>query len=548
MDFGRDIIAIGTTNGKILMYSLASANIEAQLEGGHKSYAVTGLSWLPGTSLYSCGDTTIAEWNIEGKGMKSQWKAGTEKLVCVQVSPDSLWVLSASNSIKLWDAKSHELKRVFSGHAQSVTSLTFVPKSTPKGDFYFLSTAKGDRYINVWSLSKTSSDKSAVVAMVVESEPSGPLSLLSGDDSGTLSLAAVTQSGVVQIFSHQLNGRCSKPLKPLVTLQVAINSARGKESVEPLPVVSAAFSFKKEIRIAYGVGTFLTFENVVLSFDEKLQVLVREDPRKKHVKSSSDTAQVKTPDTQNAQYLPLSEVNAVVSGVKRSHKGTAEVPMEDRLENLSLSMARTDDRPQLPRADNLAQLMLQALHSKDKAILNTVLLKREEDVIRNTVRRLPLQVIEPLLKELTSLLHAKTPTAEAGVRWLRIVLSIHAAHLMANPSLVELLAPVIGLIESRLSLLPSLSRLSGRLELLASQLDGSCGSEDKTTSLAMQTGLLTYQDADTSDEEDMEDDNGGLGSESDDHWEELSDSNASSGREEDDDNDDNDIEDIEISD
>lgn len=66
------------------------------------------------------------------------------------MSPDAKWVLSASQSIKLWDAKSHELKSVFTGHASPVLSLSFVPKPTSSGDYYFLSTAKGDRYINVW--------------------------------------------------------------------------------------------------------------------------------------------------------------------------------------------------------------------------------------------------------------------------------------------------------------------------------------------------------------------------------------------------------------
>lgn len=58
---------MGTSNGKILLYSLASANVEAQLEGGHKSSAVTCLSWFPGTSLFSCGGNTIAEWNVSAK-------------------------------------------------------------------------------------------------------------------------------------------------------------------------------------------------------------------------------------------------------------------------------------------------------------------------------------------------------------------------------------------------------------------------------------------------------------------------------------------------
>ncbi|XP_034244251.1 WD repeat-containing protein 43 [Thrips palmi] len=522
-DVGEDIIAIGTSNGRILLYSVASAAVEGELVGGHKSASITGLSWFPGTSLYSCGGDSIAEWDIVKGKVKSKWKAGTDQIACVLVCPDGSRVLSASRSIKLWDATKHVLLRTFTGHATLVLSLTFVPKPASNGDYYFLSTAKGDRYINVWSLGKDG--ESAVVAMVLESAPVGPISLHEQQDNGVLSLAAVTESGVVQMFSHQLNGRCPKPLKPTLTVQVATDSARSKESVEPLSIVSALCTLKQELKIAYGSAAFLSFENVVLNYDEKIQVLVRQSPRKPRP-DSTESSLVQVPDAENAQFLPQSAANAAVLGIKRSHTRTAEVPMEQRLENLSLSLARSDEKPTaVPRADNLAQLMLQALQSKDKQMLHTVLRQQEEDVIRNTVRRLPLQVIEPLLKELTTLLHGKTVTAQTGARWLRIVLSIHAAHLMANPSLVELLAPVIGLIEARLTLLPSLSRLSGRLELLTSQLNGASGSDENASPLDMPTGLLTYQDADTSDEDDVQDEVGGLGSESDDHWEELSDSN-----------------------
>ncbi|KAJ1521362.1 hypothetical protein ONE63_003038 [Megalurothrips usitatus] len=536
-DVGEDIIAMGTSNGRILLYSLATAKVEGQLEGGHKSSAVTGLSWFPGTSLYSCGDCVIAEWNISEKKAKNKWKAGTEKIGCVLVSPDGKHVLSSSRSIKLWNPATGELVMTFIGHASPVISLTFVPKPAPNGAYYFVSSAKGDRYMNVWSFGK-GGDKTAVVSMVLESESAGAVSLYEEQESGTINLAAVTHNGVVQTFSHQLNGRCPKPLKPTLTIQVATDSSRGKESVEPIPIVSTLCAFKEEVKIAYGIGTFLAFENVVLNYDEKLQVLVRQDPRKVHQESSTDTSLVKVPENQKAQFLPPSAANAVVSGTKRTHNRRAEVPMEERLENLSLTL-RADDRPTgMPRADNLSQLMLQALHSKDKHMLHTVLLRREEDVIRNTVRKLPLQVIEPLLKELTTLLHGKTAMAQTGARWLKVVLSIHSAHLMANPSLVELLSPVIGLIETRLSVLPSLNRLSGRLELLASQLEGASGSDDNAAALDMQSSLLLYQDADTSDEDDAQDDNGGLVSESDDHWEELSDSDNSV----DEDSDDNDVE------
>jgi len=57
---------------------------------------------------------------------------------------------------------------------------------------------------------------------------------------------------------------------------------------------------------------------------------------------------------------------------------------------------------------NMTQLLMQALNSKDKTILTTVLFTKNETVIRNTIARLPVQAITPLLKELTVMLQGKT--------------------------------------------------------------------------------------------------------------------------------------------
>lgn len=86
---------------------------------------------------------------------------------------------------------------------------------------------------------------------------------------------------------------------------------------------------------------------------------------------------MKVPDTEKAQFLPQSAANAAVSGVKRTHTRQAEVPMEERLENLSLSLARSDERPTaVPRADNLAQLMLQVSQGVQLKFSLTLVLNR----------------------------------------------------------------------------------------------------------------------------------------------------------------------------
>lgn len=78
--------------------------------------------------------------------------------------------------------------------------------------------------------------------------------------------------------------------------------------------------------------------------------------------------------------------------------------MEQRLENLTLNKLDSG----VPRVDNVAQLLVQGLHSKDKTILKNVLSRRDENVVRNTIRRLPMQVIVPLITELTTLIQGKT--------------------------------------------------------------------------------------------------------------------------------------------
>lgn len=78
--------------------------------------------------------------------------------------------------------------------------------------------------------------------------------------------------------------------------------------------------------------------------------------------------------------------------------------MEERLENLTLSKLDTG----VPKSNNLAQLLVQGLHSKDKSMLKTVLHVDDEEIIKNTVSRLPINVIIPLVNELNYYIQGKT--------------------------------------------------------------------------------------------------------------------------------------------
>lgn len=66
--------------------------------------------------------------------------------------------------------------------------------------------------------------------------------------------------------------------------------------------------------------------------------------------------------------------------------------------------------------------------------------------------------------------------SQIGCLWLKHILQVHASILMSNPELQELLGPLIGNIESRLTLLTPLHRLKGRLSLLMSQVSSNSNS------------------------------------------------------------------------
>lgn len=136
---------------------------------------------------------------------------------------------------------------------------------------------------------------------------------------------------------------------------------------------------------------------------EKVQCLVRQDPRKTETKKENDITKTKQPIVDKTVQYVTPHTTAVAQKRKNRERGH-EAPMEERLENLTLNRLEGG----VPKVDNVAQLLVQGLHSKDKTILQTVLCKRDESVIQSTVRRLPMPVIVPLLTELTALIRGKT--------------------------------------------------------------------------------------------------------------------------------------------
>ena len=153
-------------------------------------------------------------------------------------------------------------------------------------------------------------------------------------------------------------------------------------------------------------------------------------------------------------------------------------------------------------AHSLTRTLIQALHSSDTRLLEMCLTHSDPILIRNTVRRLPPQLAIPLITSCVERLGkgnrvtnmkgggggASSQRGSSLVVWVKAVLVIHAGHLMivrSNfrvgcgvfncinqiPDLVTRLSDLHATLTARLNLHDSLLSLSGRLEMVLSQME-----------------------------------------------------------------------------
>lgn len=242
-------------------------------------------------------------------------------------------------------------------------------------------------------------------------------------------------------------------------------------------------------------------------FDQENIVLVRQE--KKKIATNEFNSKTKVPVGSNDVEYQVASLT-----LKRGNKKTKEVPLEERLENLALVNPQSND---VPKKDNMAQLLLQGLQSKDRNILQSVLFRAEPSVIDVTVKHLPVQALVPLIRELTSIMDGKTFTSKSAVDWLQSIVRTHSGILLSNPELAEVFEPLLASIEARVAVLTPLLKLKGRLTLITEQMGYNL---DENLENVVEP-LFTYQE-ESSDDGDIDKMSEGSLTDSDDNWEEYS--------------------------
>uniref|UniRef100_T1IMG5 Small-subunit processome Utp12 domain-containing protein n=1 Tax=Strigamia maritima TaxID=126957 RepID=T1IMG5_STRMM len=471
------LIALGTLNGNILLYSVVKGDLQSQMVDGGHSGKVNSISWNIDTdSIYSASDDFhIVEWSIQSGFVKRKWKYGHGGVTSLCLLSDQS-LMSASRKIHWWDLDKHKTVRKFSGHATEVMQLLHVsyPKDPPDSG-YLISAAADDRYLNAWLLNKDSKDKGASATFALREEPVFIDITTPTSRDQSLLLTAVTKSGLLQVFEHHLNGRCKEPLSPTVSITIATSD---EEIPKTIPIISAQLcnDENRNILIAYGNSVRLGFEKLPFSSSEKEICLPRRDPSKFNVTIESTKTKIKQPHVGKVKMLVPGHMMA--SGPtelqkKRKRDGPVyhQLPMEERLSVLTIDQQLSvPSGSSVPRALNMSNLLEQGLRSNDEEMLSNVLLQNDDQVIGSTVPRLPVHTVIPLLKELQRRIHVIGSLNHGYLKWIRSILTTHTSYLLACRDLETMLGSFYQLLDARTQMFEKMSRLQGRMNLILTQI------------------------------------------------------------------------------
>ncbi|XP_071963272.1 WD repeat-containing protein 43-like [Antedon mediterranea] len=541
----NEIIAMGTSNGSILLYSVTKGDLLSKLDCGHDD-TVNDLCWHPKEdTLFSCSDDQyIVQWNVRDGKVKCKWKADKNSVTSICISPCGNIIISAGRTIQVWDVQSKVVLKKFTGHASSVNSLQMVSYSNRSIDeddmsvlesvdgCYFISTAVGDRIVNVWQIQAASQNKSSIVQFTLPDEPTQLSISQKSETEPNIFLSVLTKSGQVYIFDPILNGRSKKPLTHRSTIQV-VTEGKQSEMPKPIPIMCTMFYNDPEQRMMLIHGSFIkpVFENVIFSSGDVC--LIRDDPSISQISQDKVADKIRKPLTSEEVTLlapgnmaptgPSQDTNS--NNLKQSKRKSlrTELSLAERINTMEIAQAVPEtSTSQQPKTESLAVLLTQGLQSRDKDILRRVFRYNKETLIRNTVRRLPVPLVIPLLQELAVRLNTNPENGQNCVVWTKIALKMHTSYLMTCPDLVHLLSSLYEMINSRTTMSSRLSKLHGKLDLMLTQIMEQT-EEKEESDFTQSSALLVYEESSDEMENVIED---GLQSRSDSEgdWEELEES------------------------
>jgi len=553
----------------VSVWDLTRGVLACRLGEGQSLKRFTGMAFsADGSRLYTsnAGDGDVLEWGLgtgECRRRLTGDKHGASALV---VGPAGSAILAVARTrIHLIDLVSGERrKKISSGHAAAVTHMAF-----SEDGHFLATASVGSRHINIFSCQGKDKEAVLTAALdgcptwlALRADPSGRekgaivLTLLACCDTGSVrvlrqSWAAAHAPPCDSAGSGEDAGALARAgtRAPPTTLRV-LTVTDGKES-EKVSALAACFlpwagrkgSIAWRVGLAYGAESAPVFTSFSIASgeetDELLPRVLLEGSRLTSEKGKQEDGlasnkrkrrEVKAVEMQD----PASKRTALdehgISGLNNAAGVGAMIEMrgdtEDddtmgrRLQKMAEGLSQgleghgalvaagpvaTAAKSMGSKADSLFTVLSQALKSGDEELLEQCLAVQDTQILSRTVRLLTAPLVFPFINTLVRKLEKRPNRAVSLCPWIRFVLLHHTSYLIGTPGLDQRLAGLHKVATRRVTVLPRLLGLSGRLELMLAQISKH-GSGDHTFAPGGDNGdVEVYMDGSSEEEGDEED-------------------------------------------
>ncbi|KAJ1719809.1 Small subunit (SSU) processome component [Coemansia erecta] len=490
------LVAVGLQTGAVQLYSPARGAVTQTLDAGaHQGSAVVDLAFTDARTLLSLDQSgLVVQWDVEAAAVTLQLRTGLAEARRLLPSKDGKRVALASHRIELWDLALRRLVQEWPGHTAAVHSLVWAA-----GETALVSAALGDRHVHVWDASPNAAHAASAVlaldrdARYIDVSPNG-------------SVLAVASDGALYTWHQAAAPRRTEARKPESardlgyapdgSLRVVLTLASMKRLTLQLARFSrVAGDETARALVVRGSTQQPLFETLALADEHGhfVRGMVVERPADEHVvearRAAQDVAGV-VAYAEGEDAVITSPANDAVHVSQRAVEMAVDAQgaptLADRVRQMSVdpagdapgsaaaaAAAGSTTTPLTARmnAGSLVRVLVQALHTADGAMLDSVLgNSARTNIVRDTVLGLPVAYVLPLVQQLFLRFHTTPARAAQLLPWIRVVLTIHSAYLTSLPSLVPQLAGFYQGIEARLESHQRLLKLSGRLELANAQI------------------------------------------------------------------------------
>lgn len=565
----RACVAAGTKAGLVLVWDAASGELMHRLDG--HAQAVRDVAFSPcGARLFSCGDDRrVVEWDAEGGEEKASFAASKRAPVTrLAVRHDGAALLTAGQGIKLWDLATGRVLQKYAGHTSPVGCLAFAPDGKA-----FVSGA-ADRFLHVWDADRRGKEaRRPAAALALDFRPvaarlaaaeagAGAGGAGGAGGAAEYTVAAVSEAGTAGVWRWDRSepDTALESRAPACRVTVRVPAAAGKKrgsvraTAQDGALVNAQVLADDRVLVVRGSGLRPAFEEVSLadkradgggalrasvelpSLSARLFENAAGAAGKKRKGAPAGSVHVVGAEQAGAGHVRKARHAAMLEDPEAvARAARAAVPANglggggsSTGEEVAAAVAAAGATP---AAGSLQVVLSQALKTSDEGMIEQCIGTHSADVIRRTVDRLPTRDIVPFLRRLVAKFQTKPSRGPHLLMWIQEILTRHCSFLTSVPGLAHELSGLFQTVDARLSVFKKLLSLSGRLDLMLTQINvrqDAAAAAAAAASEAQAGPLATYEEGsdggesedgeegDDDDDEDEEDDGGNEDGEDDD--------------------------------